>query len=154
MKALVQRVEEASVRVEGEVVGEIGRGLLLFVGVEQGDHERIADRMVKKVLALRIFEDGQGKMNLSLNDVQGGLLVVSQFTLAAEVWQGNRPSFVGAMEPMGARRLFEYCVQQWHNVLGPRLQTGQFAADMKVALVNDGPVTIFLDTATGPSSMT
>ena len=141
MKALLQRVAEARVVIEGETAGQIGPGLLVLVCAERGDSEAQADKLLAKILKLRIFSDEAGKMNLSVQDVQGGLLVVSQFTLAADASGGNRPSFTGAAAPDEGRRLYDYFVAQ-ARVLHPEVQTGQFAADMKVHLVNDGPVTI------------
>ena len=141
MIALLQRVSEASVRVEGQVIGRIDRGLLVLLCAEQGDTDAVADKLLAKILKLRIFADDAGKMNRSVQDVAGGLLVVSQFTLAADVAGGNRPSFTQAAKPDEGRRLYEHFVAQ-ARAAHPVVQTGQFAADMKVALVNDGPVTI------------
>ena len=141
MITVLQRVSEASVRVDGEVIGQIGPGLLVLLCAEQGDTEAVADKLLAKILKLRIFSDEAGKMNRSVQDVGGGLLVVSQFTLAADVAGGNRPSFTQAARPDEGRRLYEYFVAQ-ARVAHPGVQTGQFATDMKVALVNDGPVTI------------
>ena len=141
MITVLQRVSEASVRVEGEVIGRIGQGLLVLLCAEQGDTDALADRLLAKILKLRIFADEAGKMNRSVQDVAGGLLVVSQFTLAADVSGGNRPSFTQAASPDEGRRLYEHFVAQARAV-HPVIQTGRFAADMQVALVNDGPVTI------------
>lgn len=141
MIGLVQRVSQARVVVEGRVIGEIGAGLLLLVCAERGDGEAQADKLLAKVLKLRIFPDEQGKMNRSVQDVAGGLLVVSQFTLAADTSGGNRPSFGNAAAPHEGRRLYDYFVAQ-ARAAHPVVQTGEFAADMKVQLVNDGPVTI------------
>jgi D-tyrosyl-tRNA(Tyr) deacylase len=141
MKALLQRVAEARVVIAGETVGQIGPGLLVLVCAERGDAEAQADKLLAKILKLRIFSDGAGKMNLSVQDVKGGLLVVSQFTLAADASGGNRPSFTGAAAPEDGRRLYDYFVAQ-ARAQHPQVETGQFAADMKVHLVNDGPVTI------------
>jgi D-aminoacyl-tRNA deacylase len=141
MIAVLQRVSEASVRVEGEVIGQIGAGLLVLLCAEKGDTEVVADKMLAKMLKLRIFGDEAGKMNLSVQDVAGGLLVVSQFTLAADVAGGNRPSFTQAAAPEDGRRLYEHFVAQ-AQAAHPVVQTGRFAADMKVSLVNDGPITI------------
>ena len=146
MKALVQRVARARVTVGGEVVGAIGAGLLVFVCAEQGDSELQGDKLLAKILKLRIFSDPQGKMNLSVQDMdgagaQGGLLVVSQFTLAADCASGNRPSFKSAAAPEEGRRLYNHFVDQTKKQ-HPDVQTGIFAADMQVELVNDGPVTI------------
>ena len=141
MMAVLQRVSEACVRVDGEVIGQIGVGLLVLLCAEKGDTEPVADKMLAKMLKLRIFSDDAGKMNLSLQDVAGGLLVVSQFTLAADVSSGTRPGFSGAAAPDDARRLYGYFVVQAQKA-HPVVQTGRFAADMKVALTNDGPITI------------
>lgn len=141
MIALLQRVSEASVRVDGDVIGQIGSGLLVLLCAEKGDTDAVADKMLSKILKLRIFGDDAGKMNLSVQDVGGGLLVVSQFTLAADVAGGNRPSFTQAAAPDEGRRLYEHFVAQ-ARAAHPLVQTGRFAADMKVSLVNDGPITI------------
>ncbi|MCC2674041.1 MAG: D-tyrosyl-tRNA(Tyr) deacylase [Ramlibacter sp.] len=141
MLAVVQRVSEAKVVVEGRTVGEIGQGLLVLVCAERGDSEVQADKLLAKLLKLRIFSDEAGKMNRSVQDVQGGLLLVSQFTLAADTSGGNRPSFTNAAPPDEGRRLYEYIVTQ-ARASHPIVATGEFAADMRVHLVNDGPVTI------------
>ena len=141
MIAVLQRVSEASVRVDGAVIGQIDAGLLVLLCAEKGDTEAVADKMLTKMLKLRIFSDEAGKMNRSVQDVGGGLLVVSQFTLAADVAGGNRPSFTQAAAPEDGLRLSEHFVAQ-ARAAHPVVQTGQFAADMKVSLVNDGPITI------------
>ena len=146
MKALLQRVSEARVVIDGQTVGAIQRGLLVFVCAEQGDTEAVADKLLAKILKLRIFADAAGKMNRSVQDLDGqgacgGLLVVSQFTLAADVSGGNRPGFSGAAAPAQGRLLYDYLVAQARRA-HPQVETGQFAADMQVHLVNDGPVTI------------
>jgi D-tyrosyl-tRNA(Tyr) deacylase len=141
MLAMVQRVREARVRVAGAVIGEIGQGLLVLVCAERGDGTQQADKLLAKLLKLRIFSDAAGKMNLSVQDVEGGLLLVSQFTLAADTAGGNRPSFTNAAPPEEGRRLYDYIVTQ-ARAAHPVVQTGEFAADMQVELVNDGPVTI------------
>ncbi len=146
MISVLQRVSSARVLVDGQIVGQIGQGLLVLVCAEQGDAEAQADKLLAKLLKLRIFSDAQGKMNLSVQDMdgagtQGGLLIVSQFTLAADTSGGNRPSFTGAASPDEGRRLYDYFVAQARAV-HPVVQTGVFAADMQVELVNDGPVTI------------
>ena len=144
MKGLIQRVSHAQVVVDGEVVGAIEKGLLLLLGVEQADTEQQADKLLHKVLNYRIFADEQGKMNLSVKDIGGGLLVVSQFTLAADTKKGLRPSFSSAANPALAEQLYQYFVsqaQQQHSIVA----TGIFAADMKVSLCNDGPVTFMLE---------
>jgi D-tyrosyl-tRNA(Tyr) deacylase len=139
--SLVQRVSQARVEVAGITIGEIGRGLLVLVCAERGDSEVQADKLLAKLLKLRIFSDEAGKMNRSVQDVGGGLLIVSQFTLAAETTGGNRPSFTNAAAPDEGRRLYDYFVAQAHAA-HPEVATGEFAADMQVHLVNDGPVTI------------
>lgn len=141
MKAILQRVAQARVDIAGQVVGEIGPGLLVLLCAERLDTDAQADKLLAKILKLRIFSDAAGKMNLSLQDVNGGLLVVSQFTLAADVAGGNRPSFTGAAAPDEGRRLYDYFVAQARLAHNP-VQTGQFGADMQIHLVNDGPVTI------------
>jgi D-tyrosyl-tRNA(Tyr) deacylase len=141
MKAVLQRVSEARVVIAGETVGEISQGLLVLVCAEKGDTDAQADRLLAKILKLRIFSDDAGKMNLSVQDLKGGLLIVSQFTLAADVSGGNRPSFTGAAPPDEGRRLYDYVVAQ-ARLQHPVVETGQFGADMRVELVNDGPVTI------------
>ena len=146
MIAVLQRVSEARVVIDGRVAGEIGPGLLVLLCAERGDAELQADKLLAKVLKLRIFSDDAGKMNHSVQDLDGrgtvgGLLVVSQFTLAADVSSGNRPGFGGAAPPDEGRRLYDYFVAQ-ARLVHPLVQTGQFGADMKVHLINDGPVTI------------
>ena len=143
MKAVLQRVTEARVVVAGQTVGEIAQGLLVLVCAERGDSETQADKLLAKILKLRIFSDDAGKMNRSVQEVGGGLLIVSQFTLAADVSGGNRPSFTGAAAPDEGRRLYDYFALQARGQ-HPRVATGQFAADMQVHLINDGPVTIAL----------
>ena len=148
MKAVLQRVTDARVEIAGQTVGEIGRGLLVLVCAERGDSDVQADKLLAKILMLRIFADEAGKMNRSVQDLdgcgaRGGLLVVSQFTLAADVSGGNRPSFTGAAPPDEGRRLYDYFVAR-ARALHPVVATGEFAADMQVHLVNDGPVTIQL----------
>ena len=141
MISVIQRVSQARVQVEGRTLGAIGAGLLVLICAERGDSEAQADRLLAKLLKLRIFSDESGKMNRSVQDVRGGLLLVSQFTLAADTSAGNRPSFTNAAAPDEGRRLYEYLVAQARKA-HPVVQTGEFAADMKVHLVNDGPVTI------------
>ena len=146
MKALLQRVSEARVEVAGACVGRIGPGLLVLVCAERGDDEAVGERLLAKILKLRIFGDGAGKMNCSVQDVGGGLLIVSQFTLAADVSGGNRPSFTPAAPPEEGRRLYDAFVQR-ARALHPEVATGVFGASMQVHLVNDGPVTIPLQMA-------
>jgi len=139
--SVLQRVREARVEVDGQTVGAIGVGLLVLVCAERGDTEAEADKLLAKILKLRIFSDAAGKMNQSVQDTGGGLLLVSQFTLAADTTGGNRPSFTQAAAPDEGRRLYDYVVAQARQA-HPVVATGQFAADMQVHLVNDGPVTI------------
>ncbi|KQP16008.1 D-aminoacyl-tRNA deacylase [Pseudorhodoferax sp. Leaf265] len=141
MKLLLQRVRQAQVVVDGETIGAIGPGLLALVCAERGDAEAQAEKLLAKMLKLRIFSDEDGKMNRSVQDVGGGLLLVSQFTLAADTSSGNRPGFSGAAAPEDGRRLYEHFVAR-ARALHPVVATGRFAADMQVHLVNDGPVTI------------
>ena len=144
MRAVVQRVSRARVTVNGETTGEIGLGLLVLLGVGAGDTRADADYLVEKTIGLRIFEDAGGKMNLSVAEVGGALLVVSQFTLYGDARRGKRPSFDGAATPEQARELYEYFVEQV-RASGVRLETGRFQETMQVELVNEGPVTILLD---------
>ena len=143
MKILVQKVLNASVNVNQQLVSQIDRGFLLFIGVEEGDTHTQADFLTKKIANLRIFEDENNKMNLSIQDVKGEILAVSQFTLAADLSRGNRPGFESAARPEEAKQLYEYFVEQLQTYNLP-VQTGIFQADMKVALVNDGPCTFIL----------
>lgn len=144
MRAVVQRVSRARVTVKSEITGEIGHGLLVLLGVSNRDVEKDADYLVEKTLNLRVFEDADGKMNLSLLDTQGGLLVVSQFTLYGDTRRGRRPSFIDAAGPDDANRLYEYFVAECRKRIDT-LETGRFQAMMDVELVNDGPVTILID---------
>jgi len=144
MLGLIQRVGSARVDIDGSVAGAIDQGLLLFLGVEKEDTQEHADCLLKKVLAYRVFADAEDKMNLSLSDIGGGLLVVSQFTLAADTNRGLRPSFSSAKPPAEAEALYDYFVTQARS-LHSKVETGEFAADMKVSLVNDGPVTFLLE---------
>jgi D-tyrosyl-tRNA(Tyr) deacylase len=153
MIALIQRVAEAAVIVNGECVGAIARGVLALIGVERNDAERQADRLLQRVLAYRIFPDAGGRMNLDLRQAGGGLLLVPQFTLAANTRKGNRPSFTSAAEPGEGERLFNYLAAQAASQLGD-VATGRFGADMQVSLVNDGPVTFWLQVAPPVSKAT
>ncbi len=147
MKFVIQRVLEASVEVEEQVIGKIGKGFLVFIGVGQNDTREIADKLIKKLVGLRIFEDENGKTNLSLNDVDGELLLISQFTLYANCKKGFRPSFTDSGAPDMAESLYEYIVSECKKSI-PVVETGSFGADMKVSLTNDGPFTIILDSET------
>ncbi len=144
MKFVVQRVNEASVAVEGKTIGQIKKGFLVLIGISQEDTKEIADKMVKKLLGLRIFDDENDKINLSLTDVGGELLLISQFTLYANCKKGYRPSFIEAGSPDMANEMYEYIIDKCRQE-GYNTQTGEFGADMKVSLVNDGPFTIVLD---------
>ena len=148
MKALLQRVTGASVSVDGEVVGKIGRGLVVFVGVASGDTEKDAQYLARKIASLRIFSDEEGRFNLSALDIKGELLVVSQFTLLADTRKGRRPSFTEAAPPAQAKEMFERFVEQAYAT-GLRVQTGRFQQYMQVEIHNDGPVTILLDSKRG-----
>lgn len=144
MKFVIQRVQEARVKVDGKIVGEIEKGYLLLVGIMSTDTEAIADKMIEKTAKLRIFEDSDGKTNLGINDIDGEILVISQFTLCADCRKGNRPSFINAGSPDLAESLYEYILKRCEELF-KRTQKGIFGADMKVSLVNDGPFTIVLD---------
>ena len=144
MRFVIQRVTEASVTIDGERSVKIGKGYLVLIGVADTDTKEIADKMIRKMIGLRIFEDEQGKTNLSLADVDGGLLLVSQFTLYANCKRGNRPSFIEAGKPDMANEMYEYIIEKCRESVD-EVQTGEFGADMKVQLLNDGPFTILLD---------
>lgn len=144
MKAVLQRVLRARVTVEGETVGEIGKGFLILLGVADTDTQAAADKMADKICKLRIFEDGGGKTNLSLADVGGEILVVSQFTLYADCHKGNRPSFTGAGAPALARELYEYFMERCRQHV-PKVEGGSFGAHMEIGLLNDGPFTLVLE---------
>lgn len=146
MRFVIQRVQHASVEVEGKTIGKIGKGFLVLIGVSEEDTQAVADKMIKKLIGMRIFEDEQGKTNLSLQNVDGELLLVSQFTLYADCKKGNRPSFIKAGNPQLANSLYEYIISECKKQV-PVVQTGSFGADMKVELLNDGPFTILLDSA-------
>lgn len=144
MKFVVQRVTQASVAVEGKTIGRIGKGLLVFVGVGEADTREIADKMVKKLIGLRIFEDENGKTNLDIHSVEGQLLLISQFTLYADCRKGNRPSFIKAGAPDMANALYRYIIEKCRQEVSV-VEEGSFGAEMKVSLLNDGPFTILLD---------
>ena len=145
MRVVIQRVSEASVRIGEQVTGKIGGGLLILLGIEESDGREDVEWLVKKILQLRIFSDSQGIMNLSVQDVAGGLLVVSQFTLHASTKKGNRPSYIRAARPETAVPLYELFIEQLAAGSGTSVQTGKFGAMMQVSLINDGPVTILID---------
>ena len=147
MRFVIQVVKEASVKVEGETIGQIGKGYLVLIGVSDSDTEAVADKMIRKMTGLRIFADENGKTNLSLADVKGSLLLVSQFTLYANCKKGNRPSFIEAGAPDKAEALYEYIIRECRKTVQD-VQTGRFGAEMEVGLVNDGPFTILLDSET------
>ncbi|APX91623.1 D-tyrosyl-tRNA(Tyr) deacylase [Halomonas sp. 1513] len=144
MRALIQRVRRASVEVDGQTIGAIDHGLLALIGVEKGDDEARADKLLHKLLHYRVFSDAEGKMNLNLQQAEGGLLLVSQFTLAADTRKGLRPSFSSAAPPTEGERLFTYLLSR-AQASWPRVACGEFGADMQVALINDGPVTFLLE---------
>ena len=144
MKLVVQRVSEANVKVDGQTLGEIGKGYMVLIGIADSDTKEIADKMIAKMLKLRIFDDENGKTNLSIDDVKGELLLISQFTLYADCKKGNRPSFFHAGAPDMASNMYDYMIQKCRE-LGYRTQCGSFGADMKVSLINDGPFTVLLD---------
>jgi len=144
MRFVIQRVSESEVKVDGEVLGKIGKGFMVLIGVSNSDTKEIADKMIKKMIGLRIFEDENGKTNLSLDTVGGELLLISQFTLYANCKKGNRPSFIEAGAPDMASDMYEYIIAKCKEQV-PVVERGQFGADMKVSLVNDGPFTIILD---------
>ena len=144
MRALIQRVNSASVKIDGEIVGKIGKGFLIFLGVYEEDTEEKIEKLTKKIVNLRIFNDENDKMNLSIKDVKGKILLISQFTLCADTRKGNRPSFVSAKNPKDANVIYEKTIESIRNE-GIIVEKGIFGADMKVELLNDGPVTILLD---------
>ncbi|CAD7802418.1 D-aminoacyl-tRNA deacylase [Chryseobacterium aquaeductus] len=147
MKAVIQRVSEASVQVDGKIVGEIGKGLMLLIGVDEQDEKTDAEWLIQKILNLRIFGDENEKLNLSVKDISGEILCISQFTLIADYKKGNRPSFIKAAKPDKAVPLFEYFKEEIKKS-GLKTESGIFGADMKVSLINDGPVTIVMDSIT------
>jgi D-tyrosyl-tRNA(Tyr) deacylase len=144
MKFVIQRVSEASCTVDGMVTGQIKKGFCVLIGVSNEDTKEIADKMIKKLIGMRIFEDENGKTNLALNDVDGSLLLISQFTLYADCKKGNRPSFINAGNPELANHLYEYIIEECKKHI-PIVEKGIFGADMKISLINDGPFTIVLD---------
>jgi D-tyrosyl-tRNA(Tyr) deacylase len=148
MIALIQRVTKAEVRIAGRLTGAIDTGILALIGIQRGDDAQAAERLLERILTYRIFPDAQGRMNLSLRDIQGGLLLVSQFTLAADTRKGTRPGFSPAAAPDEAKQLFELLLAR-AQAAHPTVATGEFGADMQVSLINDGPVTFWLETAGG-----
>lgn len=145
MKIVIQRVSEASVKIDGEIKGEIKQGFMILLGIESVDNQEDIDWLCKKIINLRVFQDEEGKMNLSLLDIQGEVLLISQFTLHASTKKGNRPSFIQAAKPDIAIPLYENFIKKLEQSLGKTIATGEFGADMKVSLINDGPVTIIID---------
>ena len=146
MRVVVQRCSRAEVRIDGDIVGQIGKGFVLLVGITDTDSREQADVLAKKIAQLRVFEDADGKMNLALNEVEGALLSISQFTLYADCRKGNRPSFIRAARPELAAPLYDYFNDTLRTCYNLHVETGRFGADMKVDFINDGPVTILLDT--------
>ncbi|MGN0594960.1 MAG: D-aminoacyl-tRNA deacylase [Hominimerdicola sp.] len=149
MRAVIQRVTQASVTVDGEITGQIGKGFLVLFGAGEGDTEKDCDKLADKISKLRIFSDENDKINLSVDDVQGDMLIVSQFTLYADCRKGNRPSFVRACPPDEANRLYEYFCEKCGEKINGRIEKGVFGADMKVSLLNDGPFTVVLECENG-----
>jgi D-aminoacyl-tRNA deacylase len=145
MRIVIQRVSEASVKIDGNTVGEIKKGLLVFLGIEHVDAEMDADYLIQKLIHLRIFGDDEGKMNLSVSDISGALLIVSQFTLFADTKKGNRPSFIRSARPEQAIPLYDYFLSQLQKSFSGKIEKGVFGGNMQVELINDGPVTIILD---------
>jgi D-tyrosyl-tRNA(Tyr) deacylase len=145
MRIVIQRVSEASVKIEGKIISAIEKGFLVLLGIETEDTSADADYLIQKLINLRVFSDAEGKMNLSLTDVNGDLLIVSQFTLHASTKKGNRPSYIKAARPEQAIPLYEYFLSKTKSQFNGKVLSGEFGADMKVALVNDGPVTILID---------
>ena len=146
MRAVIQRVLESSVSVDGQKVGSVGKGYMILLGVVKGDTEKEADLLARKTAALRVFEDDEGKMNLSVNDIDGEILAISQFTLCAKCKKGNRPSFTDSEEPSKANELYEFYCEKLKEYGVRKVEKGIFGADMKVSILNDGPVTICYDT--------
>ena len=145
MRIVVQRVSEASVRIDNEIVGQIDAGMMVLLGIEEADDQSDADWIIQKIVGLRIFNDEEGKMNKSIAEINGRFLIVSQFTLHASTKKGNRPSYVRAARPEEAIPLYEYFINQLGIITATKIETGKFGADMKVSLTNDGPVTVIID---------
>ena len=147
MKFVIQRVKKASVEINSETISQIGKGYLVLVGITDSDTKEIADKMIQKLIGLRIFEDENGKTNLSVKDVNGDMLIVSQFTLYADCKKGNRPSFIKAGNPTYAKELYQYILSKTSELYEKPVYSGEFGADMKISLINDGPFTIILDSS-------
>ena len=145
MKLVIQRVTSSSLYIEGSLISQIKQGLAVFIGISKSDSENVIDKLVKKLLNLRVFEDENSKMNYSILDIEGEILLVSQFTLYADTRKGNRPSFINAADPKNAEPLYNKFLEKLHIVLGDNLKTGRFGANMQIELVNDGPVTIIVE---------
>lgn len=145
MKLVIQRVTSSSLYIEGSLISQIKQGLVVFIGISKSDSENVIDKLVKKLLNLRVFEDEYSKMNYSILDIQGEILLVSQFTLYADTRKGNRPSFINAADPNNAEPLYNKFLEKLHILLGDNLKTGRFGANMQIELVNDGPVTIIVE---------
>ena len=145
MRTIIQRVKSANVEINNNIVGKINKGLMILIGFETNDTNEDIDWLVKKIINLRIFSDTEGKMNLSLQDVAGELLCVSQFTLYAATKKGNRPSYIRSAKPVLAKKIYDLFIRKTEEILAKKIQTGIFGADMKISLVNDGPVTVLID---------
>ena len=145
MKLVIQRVKSSSLYIEGSLISQIKQGLVVLIGISKSDSENVIDKLVKKLLNLRVFEDENSKMNYSILDIEGEILLVSQFTLYADTRKGNRPSFINAADPKNAEPLYNKFLEKLHIVLGDNIKTGRFGANMQIELVNDGPVTIIIE---------
>ena len=145
MKLVIQRVKSSSLYIEGSLISQIKQGLVVLIGISKSDSENVIDKLVKKLLNLRVFEDENSKMNYSILDIEGEILLVSQFTLYADTKKGNRPSFINAADPKNAEPLYNKFLEKLHIVLGDNIKTGRFGANMQIELVNDGPVTIIVE---------
>ena len=145
MKLVIQRVKSSSLYIEGSLISQIKQGLVVLIGISKSDSENVIDKLVKKLLNLRVFEDENSKMNYSILDIEGEILLVSQFTLYADTRKGNRPSFINAADPKNAEPLYNKFLEKLHIVLGDNIKTGRFGANMQIELVNDGPVTIIVE---------
>lgn len=145
MKLVIQRVISSSLYIEGSLISQIKQGLVVFIGISKSDSENVIDKLVKKLLNLRVFKDENSKMNYSILDIEGEILLVSQFTLYADTRKGNRPSFINSADPKNAEPLYNKFLEKLHIVLGDNIKTGRFGANMQIELVNDGPVTIIIE---------